>query len=418
MRRINILDLNTDTWHSQSATGEYIPESRMHACVAVQSTPDNSSHNIYMFGGGSGSDMFVLKDETVYQDLWILSLPSFRWTRKTFTSADDAPVGRQQHSCHTVGRNMVVIGGTYNQTSNCTWDEISVLDMTTLQWLTTYTYNSNTYQLPDPVSAAIVTNGKVLADPNNGWEDPQLEALFKGTTVSIPDHDHPINYGSIGGAVAAGVVLTAIFAIGICLFRRRRRNQRGQQLKPQPPPPGEFVHIVNFDKSGFASTPGASQYGDSQFSSNTYYAHGVDGRSTLLGLEPGFPQYAQRQPSPVSASTPGFFNPHDHSGDLSRVPLVSDVEQPGQVQYAELPPQHGRNTLATPRRQHQAPPSPRFELGSSWFGIEISFLEFDKSVWLYIFYVFISRFSGLFLALASSDLCLRYVLDLPCFLDM
>jgi len=59
MNQINIFDVSTvlgtandssDGWYTQTITGT-VPESRVDFCLVLASAPDNSSHNIYMYGG-------------------------------------------------------------------------------------------------------------------------------------------------------------------------------------------------------------------------------------------------------------------------------------------------------------------------------------------------------------------------------
>jgi len=211
-----------------------------------------------MFGGGSGSSMYFLDDQELYNDLWILSLPSFRWIRKVFTDADKPPVPRQQHTCHTIGRNMLILGGATNTTGNCAWDEMSFMDMTTLTFLTQYSYNSNAYVLPDIVKSQTFTNGQPQQDPANGWDDDELEKLFKGNDGEKSKSSLP----AIIGGIVGGVVLIAVAVAAYFLFRRRQQKQRLQRQPQLPPGPNTAYlgHDLNTESNR------VSQYSESIYS--------------------------------------------------------------------------------------------------------------------------------------------------------
>ncbi|KAJ6259675.1 hypothetical protein Dda_5313 [Drechslerella dactyloides] len=232
MQRVWIMDLATRQWYSQSTFGQYFPDERMEHCIAVASAPDNSSHNIYMFGGSSGSSFLNRKADKYYNELYILSIPSFRWIRRVFEASDNAPEGRVQHTCHVYGKNLIVLGGaTLNTTDKCTWDELSILDMTTLNWVTDYRYSSGAYAVPNLVMGSISNNGVVQSDPVNGWDDHDLQALF--ATAGISSHSGGVSMvtiAAVAGGIAGGIILLLIIAAGVTHYRKRARNKRGQRI--------------------------------------------------------------------------------------------------------------------------------------------------------------------------------------------
>ena len=74
MTEIEVYDINAyfggySGWNKQSATGD-VPGNRADTCVVVVSTPDNSSHNTYMYGGRGPRN-------TTYDDVYVLSIPTF-----------------------------------------------------------------------------------------------------------------------------------------------------------------------------------------------------------------------------------------------------------------------------------------------------------------------------------------------------
>ncbi|KAF3313170.1 hypothetical protein TWF173_006344 [Orbilia oligospora] len=231
MQRVWIMDLDTRKWYSQATFGTYIPDSRMEHCIAVASAPDFSSHNIYMFGGSTATSLLNRTGERYFDELYILSIPSFRWIRRTFDASDNVPVGRVQHTCHVYGKNLVILGGaTQNNTTDCTWDEVNILDMSSLRWVTDYQYSAEKFSVPDIVTGSISNNGKVQTDPVNGWDDHDLEALFKvnssGNTM--------VRIAAVAGGVAGGIILSFILVAGFWHYKKKREDKREHQaLKSQ-----------------------------------------------------------------------------------------------------------------------------------------------------------------------------------------
>ncbi|KAF3920918.1 hypothetical protein AA313_de0201840 [Arthrobotrys entomopaga] len=228
MQSVSILDVATKKIYSQSTFGSYFPDSRMEACIAVGAAPDGSSYNIYMFGGSTGSSFLDRTAESYFNDLYILSIPSFRWIQHTFEASNRPPTGRVQHTCHAYGKNLVVLGGaTLNNTQDCTWDEVNILDMTTLTWLTSYSYSADGYSVPDVIMGSISNNGKVQTDPVNGWDDHNLQALFQN---SGQKSNTMVKIVAIAGGVAGGVILLLVLFAGGYHYRKRQREKRAQKL--------------------------------------------------------------------------------------------------------------------------------------------------------------------------------------------
>ncbi|KAK6354018.1 hypothetical protein TWF730_008438 [Orbilia blumenaviensis] len=226
MQSVWIMDLDTRKWYSQSTFGTYIPESRMEHCIAIASAPDFSSHNIYMFGGSTASSFLNRSGEKYFNELYILSIPSFRWIRKTFEVSENVPAGRVQHTCHVHGKNMIILGGATQNSTECTWDEVNILDMSTLTWITDYRYSADDeFSVPQLVMGSISNNGKIQTDPVNGWDDHDLEALFKvnsgGNTM--------VKIAAVAGGVAGGIILAFILVAGFYHYKRKREYKQEQE---------------------------------------------------------------------------------------------------------------------------------------------------------------------------------------------
>ncbi|KAF8541018.1 hypothetical protein BDD12DRAFT_876284 [Trichophaea hybrida] len=88
MSEINIYDIDSGTWHTQTAngnpflengdSGDQTPEPRQEGCSVVMTAPDKSSYNIYVYSGMT--DHSGIPGHRL-NDLWVLSLPSFNWIK-------------------------------------------------------------------------------------------------------------------------------------------------------------------------------------------------------------------------------------------------------------------------------------------------------------------------------------------------
>ncbi|KAH7483915.1 hypothetical protein FOMA001_g7353 [Fusarium oxysporum f. sp. matthiolae] len=73
-----VFDAKGNSWSTQKTTGE-IPQNRRQFCVDVAWAPDKSSFNIYLWGGLSVQPPVV--NATSFNDIYILTLPSFIWVK-------------------------------------------------------------------------------------------------------------------------------------------------------------------------------------------------------------------------------------------------------------------------------------------------------------------------------------------------
>jgi hypothetical protein len=131
------------TWYRQLTTGP-TPEPRIDACYVVMAAPDNSSYNIYMYGGRDGQN-------TYFDEVWILTMPSFQWLQPY---AGSQP--RYGMTCHLAGnRQMITAGGSDNSTllAGCDWHTkgVGVMDMTAITWGPTYDATAAPYTVPKKV---------------------------------------------------------------------------------------------------------------------------------------------------------------------------------------------------------------------------------------------------------------------------
>lgn len=139
-------DSRNATWFVQRAAGE-IPPPRTDFCLVTASAKDNSSHNIYLYGGKGARE--------AYDDVYVLSIPSFTWKR---VYRGDSP--RYGHTCHLTGhRQMLTVGGMASDEPMPSCDReragVAVFDMTDLEWRSVYSPSAPAYQVPGPIVQTI-----------------------------------------------------------------------------------------------------------------------------------------------------------------------------------------------------------------------------------------------------------------------
>jgi hypothetical protein len=108
MSKIHIYDINSGKWYTQTATGN-IPLARRQFCAGVTQANDLSSFNIYLYGG------YGFANPAAFDDVYILSLPSFTWIK---AYGDSNQFGHGGCSANVVNSDqMMIIGGWYPNSS-------------------------------------------------------------------------------------------------------------------------------------------------------------------------------------------------------------------------------------------------------------------------------------------------------------
>lgn len=134
MNNIDVYDIATSTWYKQSTSGS-TPKIRVNPCAVTAAAPDGSSYNIYMFGG---QNLTPAGEQTQYDDMWILSVPSFTWIEVDM-GGQSVPYGRSGHTCDIWNGQMVMVGGYVGDQLSCESPGIYVFDLSELEWVQQYT---------------------------------------------------------------------------------------------------------------------------------------------------------------------------------------------------------------------------------------------------------------------------------------
>ena len=187
MDLVEVYDLKNNYWrNSQPATAadeRYgIPQGRLNPCSVIARAKDGSSYNIYMFGG------YSLDGNTGYGDVWVLSIPSFKWflVNNGGSDAPGMPPSYEKMTCYVVGggRRMLVYGGRTRPNENynkCDPTSIHVFDMTNLLWEEVYDPNGGEYEVPEIIHKVIGggPSGGATVLPTSGMANLDMEATFK-----------------------------------------------------------------------------------------------------------------------------------------------------------------------------------------------------------------------------------------------
>lgn len=189
---VDIYDLKTRTWTKQATDGS-TPKYRVNPCAVVGSASDGSSHNIYFFGG---QNLVPYGSQEQYNDMWILSVPSFSWIQVDM-KGQSVPPARAGHTCELRGSEMIVIGGYVGQEFSCDSPGIYVFDAAATNWKNNYDSSlglsggspsgsnaAELYRVPQVVIEVIggdATGGATVTQP-----------------IQTPDPDSPVVTGKPG----------------------------------------------------------------------------------------------------------------------------------------------------------------------------------------------------------------------------
>jgi hypothetical protein len=169
MTSLPVYDIASNTWFIQNTTGEP-PSQRARFCSIMTNATNSSSFEIYIYGGTNGTST-----GTSLGDVWVLSVPSFTWTR---VYNGDITHSRDSHACvRPYPDQMFVVGGQNYQNpegTNCTDSTIDVFHLTDLTWLSAYDpSNYSEYQIPSVVAS------NIKATPTASSMNSTLLSLFQ-----------------------------------------------------------------------------------------------------------------------------------------------------------------------------------------------------------------------------------------------
>ena len=134
MNEIDVYDIATSTWYKQATSGT-TPGIRVNPCAVVTAAADGSSYQVHMFGG---QNLQPAGDQTQYQDMWILTVPSFTWIEVNMDN-QAIPYGRSGHTCNVWDSQLVMVGGYVGTDISCDSPGVYVFNTSALAWQNQYT---------------------------------------------------------------------------------------------------------------------------------------------------------------------------------------------------------------------------------------------------------------------------------------
>ena len=136
MQTVFIFDIATKTWFHQVTTESSPPDNRSGFCSVAASAEDNSSHNIYIYGGFNSNNSL--------DDVFILTLPAFKWVPVYLPPEQGATDYGRKHQCQKVYEKHMV---AYRDL--CVVHDLSVYDMSSLEWTTKVEVENQRYFVPE-----------------------------------------------------------------------------------------------------------------------------------------------------------------------------------------------------------------------------------------------------------------------------
>ncbi|PHH74745.1 hypothetical protein CDD80_2868 [Ophiocordyceps camponoti-rufipedis] len=260
---IYVYDIASHTWWSQRATGKP-PSGRVSFCTSVTTAPDNGAFHITTYGGWSRTN------NRAYEDLHVLSIPSFTWIDATALSDRsnaeqqvNSTIGRDRlsGSCQTLnGRQMVVLGGEIRSgalplsEASCDddFEPVRVLDLSTYEWQWELQDARDSYRVPSVIYERIgggASGGATVTAPQRGFADPTLSSLLqlrvstaaggspsshRSTGWGAEDSGKSFGAGAVAGAVLGAVCgLAALAGLTWFLLRKKKKKKKRDEREEE-----------------------------------------------------------------------------------------------------------------------------------------------------------------------------------------
>lgn len=302
MSNISLFDPSTQSWYYQETMGD-VPSQRDRFCVVGINGGDNSTYGtkpqlnfvalltqvliitssyleIFIYGGqvhNGINDGSINSQEhnTGFDEVFVLSLPSFVWFEANYTSSDP----RWTHTCHIVGnRQMLSIGGlnpsapTHSASINETdpfWEGVKVFDLTELQWTNHYNATAAPYLAPSAVAAHYAAGSRYPS----AWSNNDLKSLFLKTPSNTSEQIQPSlsvspqprtskrrnPRAAVSEGVVGGVAAVVIVGLAFYLLARKRANKKGHEREDSKLTPTSEVNEAGqahpYETEGHALPP-------------------------------------------------------------------------------------------------------------------------------------------------------------------
>lgn len=179
MSTVSVYDIASQQWYEQNTTGN-IPGQMTQGCTVLASAQDGSSHNIYWYGGYDG----ISQTDNFSDDVYVLSVPSFTWTKVSNGTSTHARAG---HRCSMPYPDQMFVVGGYTPLTGFVptcleGNIIQIFNLSSAEWITSYDPSKwSNYTVPDSVIKSIggtSTGSATQSSPSGGFSNSSMTALF------------------------------------------------------------------------------------------------------------------------------------------------------------------------------------------------------------------------------------------------
>jgi hypothetical protein len=379
-------------WYTQTASGQ-IPPNRRNFCAGSTWAKDQSSYNIYLYGGfGFG------ENTTGFDDVWILTLPTFEWI-KWYPDAPGASAPHGLLTCNVIDNaQMIVMGGNFTNSTDCDVPKVGAqhnlnlgqVDADNAKWYQ-YLPNLTSYAVP-PALVSVVggssSGGAINLSPADGWSDSALSVYFgqkaqfasRTPTRYIPPSATPTatssptptpapkpksNIGAIVGGVVGGVVGLIIIGVAVffCLRRRKQNNAGGGTgaARPANTALGETADSPRDGKIAMVSTGMGSPISSHSHASSPHTTPAPGQAGPFASYQQ--PPYSYQQPFyPVHMQQPGYgFQQYSPMGGSPPGAMYAPQPYfpPPEIQRSSPPVSHEMPTAMSPGLHQVHRPMPQ-----------------------------------------------------------
>ncbi|EFQ25663.1 kelch repeat protein [Colletotrichum graminicola M1.001] len=214
-----------DQWHSQKTPAPF-PRPRRWQCV-VGAQRRNNTYEIFIFGGNN---------DVVLDEVWVLSLPGFFWTKYDGKIPCSFMSGVVAGQCQ-----MIVVGGLKskgNAAGSSLPQGLGIFNLTTLEWKGDFDPGAAAYDSPDSVKSWY-NDGQVPACCSQPPTSTPYEQKTRNLAhvkyhpgveefLNLPHSpaDNSLSPGEMGGAVGGGVLGAVLIGVAVFLLLRRRKKKQ------------------------------------------------------------------------------------------------------------------------------------------------------------------------------------------------
>ncbi|KAM0286226.1 hypothetical protein ACHAQH_000953 [Verticillium albo-atrum] len=256
MDEVFLYDVLSGKWYTQETTGA-TPEKRRRFCAGVTWADDQSSYNIYLYGGAPPPE----EVGAGFDDLYILSMPSFTWIKMYPNTSATGDFPHHSLSCNMApgSAQMLIIGGSFPTTSDCDSEDqwgthnadLGRQNKNSSPW-ELFVPNKTSYAVPTDIVSAIggeATGGATKTAPEDGFGHRDLAVLMtrkadvaartptRDIDPDSDDGDKPgpaLSTGAIIGIAVGGFALLVALLAGCCCIVRRRKDKRKSHFQATP----------------------------------------------------------------------------------------------------------------------------------------------------------------------------------------